>query len=139
MGEFWLRCSEIVGVFPVGGSIAMKTKPEVSATGRIVGTRITVWDVYQYIERGRNLEYIAGLLPLSLGELEAAVEFIEANRDYVVRVHREIEERIRRGNPPEIERKVEQTKRRMEQWLRERLASERSAGGSDNAAEGAAG
>lgn len=95
-------------------------KPEVAQNGRIAGTRITVWDVVHYLEHGRSLEYIAGVLPLSMDELKSAVGFIESNREYVYRVHEQIEERNRRGNPPEIQAKLVESEKRMKQWLENR-------------------
>jgi uncharacterized protein (DUF433 family) len=117
----------------------MKTKPEISSDGRIAGTRLTVWDVVPFLERGRSLEYIANVLPLSLEELEAAVEYIDANRDHVNEVHQQIEAQIRRGNSPEIECRVEQTRKRMEEWLRRRRENGDQSRESENATDGAAG
>jgi uncharacterized protein (DUF433 family) len=73
---------------------------------RIAGTRITVWDVLHYLENGRSPEYIAGVLPVTVEQVKATMRYIEENKEYVMAVHRQIEERIARGNPPEIEAKL---------------------------------
>jgi len=87
---------------------------------RIEGTRITVWDVLHYLENGRSVAEICRWLPITKEQVAAAIEYINDNREYVMDVHRRIEERNARGNPPEIEEKLAGTRRRMQQWLRER-------------------
>ncbi|REJ80307.1 MAG: DUF433 domain-containing protein [Planctomycetota bacterium] len=83
---------------------------------RIDGTRITVWDVFLYLEDGLSPEQIADVLPLSVSQVQAAIEFIDRNREYVLGGHRKIEERNARGNPPEIEEKLVKSRARMEAW-----------------------
>jgi uncharacterized protein (DUF433 family) len=86
----------------------------------IAGTRITVWDVYHYLERGRSAERIAEILNLSPEQVQATIQYIEENKDYVLEVHQQIEERIARGNPPEIESLRAASKLKMQAWLEER-------------------
>lgn len=88
---------------------------------RIDGTRITIYDIVHYLERGRSAEEIQAILPiLSLEQVQAAAQYIEEHKAYVMEVHRQIEERIARGNPPEIEVQREETQARMKAWLEER-------------------
>jgi uncharacterized protein (DUF433 family) len=87
---------------------------------RIDGSRITVWDVYLYTEHGWSDEQIRGVLPISQEQLEAAKLFIEQNREYVHEGHLRIEERNARGNPPEIEEKLKQSRAKMQAWLAQR-------------------
>jgi uncharacterized protein (DUF433 family) len=88
---------------------------------RIAGTRITVWDVYHYLEGGDwTPEQVTEVLPVTLEQVHAAMQYIEANKEYVLEVHRQIEERNARGNPPEVEAKVEETRKKMQAWLEER-------------------
>jgi uncharacterized protein (DUF433 family) len=88
---------------------------------RIAGTRITVFDVYHYLEDGDwTPEEIASVLSLSAEQLQAAVRYIEEHKAEVLEAHRQIEERNARGNPPEIEALREASRRKMEAWLRER-------------------
>jgi uncharacterized protein (DUF433 family) len=87
---------------------------------RIAGTRITIYDIVHYLEAGRSPEVIAGILPVTVEQVQCAIQCIEEHKDAVMAVHRQIEERIARGNPPEIEAKLEQTRRKMEEWLKQR-------------------
>lgn len=89
---------------------------------RIEGTRITVWDVLHYLENGRTNEEICQWLPITPEDVDAAKAYIVANHDYVMEVHRQIEERNARGNPPEVEEKLIGIRQRMQQWLRDRQA-----------------
>jgi uncharacterized protein (DUF433 family) len=89
---------------------------------RIDGTRITVWDVYLYLEHGCSIAEIRRWLPLTEEQVQAAIDFIEANREFVAEGHRRIEERNARGNSPEVEEKLKETRKRMQEWLRQRHA-----------------
>ena len=92
---------------------------------RIEGTRITVWDVYLYLEHGCSVEEIRRWLPLTEEQVHAAIDYIDANREYVLEGHRRIEERNARGNSPEIEEKLRQSRARIEEWRRQRQAATR--------------
>src|SRR5690349_5679570 len=72
----------------------------------LVGTRTTVYDVIPYLERGRSPEYIAAAMGHTTEQILALCRYIEEHREEVMEVHRRIEERIRRGNPPEIEERI---------------------------------
>jgi uncharacterized protein (DUF433 family) len=87
---------------------------------RIAGTRITVWDVLHYLERGRSHQEIAGILNLSEDQVRAAVEYIDEHRDEVLEVHRRIEERNARGNPPDIDEKLRESREKREAWQKQR-------------------
>jgi uncharacterized protein (DUF433 family) len=89
---------------------------------RVEGTRITVWDVFLYSEHGCSVDEIRRWLPLTVEQVNAAIDYIAANREYVLEGHRKIEERNARGNPPEIEEKMRQSRERMQEWLRQRRA-----------------
>jgi uncharacterized protein (DUF433 family) len=92
---------------------------------RIAGTRITVWDVYQYLEGGNWTPHqIAEILRLSLEQVHAAMRYIEENKEYVLEVHRQIEERNARGNPPEIEAMARESHLRLLKWLEEHRKGE---------------
>ncbi len=73
---------------------------------RLAGTRITVYDVVHYLEGGHSANYIALVLRLTLAEVRALIQYIEEHKEEVMAVHRQIEERIARGNPPEIEERM---------------------------------
>jgi uncharacterized protein (DUF433 family) len=89
---------------------------------RIVGTRITVWDVYLYVEAGCPVDEIAQELRISTDQVRDAIEFISRNRDYVAAGHQKIEDRNARGNPPEVEAQREKSAEKMRAWLEQRRA-----------------
>src|SRR5438132_7216190 len=81
---------------------------------RIDGLRVTVYDVLHYLEAGRTHKEIVDILPLTLEQVEAAVRYIDEHHDEVMAAHRRIEERLARGNPPEIEARARAGRGRME-------------------------
>ena len=79
-------------------------------TGRgpeIAGTRITVYDVIEYYKAGRHRDMIAAILSLSSDQVEAAIRYIEEHRDEVMASYEKNMERIRRGNPPELQARLD--------------------------------
>jgi uncharacterized protein (DUF433 family) len=72
----------------------------------LAGIRITVFDVIPYLQAGHSPTYIAAVLGLSTDEVLALMQYIEENREEVMAENRKIEERIARGNPPEIEARL---------------------------------
>ncbi len=100
-------------------------------TGRgpeIAGTRITVYDVIEYYKAGRHRDMIASLLSLSSQQVEAAIRYIEEHRDEVMADYERNMERIRRGNPPELQAKLDAGHERFLAMVRERReAKEREA------------
>ena len=79
-------------------------------TGRgpeIAGKRITVYDVIDYYETGRHRDMIADTLSLSSQQVEVAIRYIEEHRDEVMASYERNMERIRRGNPPELQAKLD--------------------------------
>jgi len=102
---------------------------------RIAGTRITVWDVYHYLESGHwTLAQIAEILRLSVEQVECTVRYIEDNKEEVLKVHRQIEERIARGNPPEVEAKLVGSRAKL-QRLRDELARKSAPEGANGASD----
>jgi uncharacterized protein (DUF433 family) len=88
--------------------------PVVIVKNRIDGLRITVYDVLHYLQAGRSHEEIADILPLTPEQVEAAVRYIEEHHDEVMAEHQRIEERLARGNPPEVEAHAKAGRARME-------------------------
>src|SRR5262245_9543701 len=109
---------------------------EIIVNNRIAGTRITVWDVLHYLEHGRSPEYIAGILPITVEQVRGTMQYIEENKEYVMAVHRQIEERIARGNPPEVEAKLAETRAKMRAWLDERQRAKSQEGNGDGHSAG---
>lgn len=88
----------------------MDTKPVVIEGPygpKIAGTRITIYDVYYYMVKGWHHSGIAGILGLSSHQVQEVIQYIEAHRDDVHAVHEEIEARNARGNPPEVQAKLD--------------------------------
>lgn len=79
----------------------------------IKGTRITVLNIIPYLEGGFSHEEIQDVLSLTPEQLAAALTYLDEHREELMAHHRRIEERNARGNPPEIEAKLEQTHRRL--------------------------
>gem|GEM_PF-1943382 len=86
---------------------------------RIAGTRITVWDVLHYLETGWSRPEIAATLHLSDAQLDAVARYIEDHKEELMAVHRQIEARKARGNPPEITAKLAQSSRKLQEWLKQ--------------------
>jgi uncharacterized protein (DUF433 family) len=72
----------------------------------LAGTRITVFDIVPYWRAGDSATYIATLLRLGTAQVEALIEYIKDHEEEVMAINQRIEERIARGNPPEIEEKL---------------------------------
>jgi uncharacterized protein (DUF433 family) len=92
-------------------------------TGRgpeIAGTRITVYDVLEYHKAGWHRDMIAAILSLSSRQVETAVQYIEEHRDEVMASYEKNMERVRRGNPPELQAKLDAGHERFLAMIRER-------------------
>jgi uncharacterized protein (DUF433 family) len=73
----------------------------------IAGTRITVYDVLDYHKTGWHRDMIADTLELSAQEVEVAIRYIEEHRDEVMADYEEMLARDARGNPPELQAKLD--------------------------------
>ena len=89
----------------------------IDVDGRIVGTRITIYDVLTYV--GRHPSSIAATLGVSTAQVRAALYYFTGNREEVLKHYRAALARIARGNPPEVEAKRRQTHERLMEKLRE--------------------
>ena len=92
----------------------------IQSNGKIAGTRISVYDIFYHLENGWQPADIGHFFSLSSEQVQAAVRYIDEHKAEVLAVHREIEERNARGNPPEIEAKLEESHLKLQAWLRER-------------------
>ena len=95
-----------------------KVRPMI-VKNRIAGTRITVWDVLHYLETGWSHPDIAKILHLSEAQVEAVARYIEAHKDALMAVHRQIEDRKARGNSPEIKAKLAKSRTKLQEWLKQ--------------------
>ena len=73
----------------------------------IAGSRITVFDVLDYLQEGWEPMEIAMFFRLSTRQVDAAVRYIEEHHAEVMDEYRRILERCARGNPPELQAKLD--------------------------------
>ena len=93
---------------------------KVGRTPRIGGSRITVYDILDYHKSGWHRDEIAALFDLSSRQVEAAIRYIEEHRDEVMAEYEEILARHARGNPPELDAKLNAAHERLQEMVRER-------------------
>jgi uncharacterized protein (DUF433 family) len=86
----------------------------------IIGTRITVYDVMDYLELGWHHTEIALLFRLSSDQVLAAVGYINEHREEVEAEYRKMLERDAKGNPPELQAKLDATHAKFGPLLEER-------------------
>jgi uncharacterized protein (DUF433 family) len=79
----------------------------IGGTPRIAGSRVNVYDVYYYTDRGYGPEWMAGFWRMPVECIHAALRYIDEHRDEVRSVHEAVEARNARGNPPELRAKLE--------------------------------
>ena len=86
----------------------------------IAGTRITVFDVLDYHKNGWHRDMIADTLSLSSLQVEVAIRYIDEHRDEVMADYAEMLARDARGNPPELQAKLDAGHERFLAMVRER-------------------
>jgi uncharacterized protein (DUF433 family) len=89
----------------------------------IAGTRITVYDILDYYESGWHRDLIADQFNLSSRQVEVAIQYIEDHRDEVMAAYQKIMERINRGNPPELQAKLDEGHERFQAMVKEMRAA----------------
>ena len=112
---------------------ATTTSPAIVNRGRgpeIAGTRITVFDVMDYLKDGWHRDRIAGLFRLSSRDIQAAIDYIEQHPDEVEAGYQNILERHRNYQyPPDVQARIERCRgaaRRKLEELRTRRSEETS-------------
>jgi uncharacterized protein (DUF433 family) len=98
----------------------------------IAGTRITVYDVLDYYKHGWSASRIACLFRLSTTEIQAAIDYIEGNKEEVIAAYARILERHRTYEYPEhvqsvIDRCRQSAERRLDEIRRRRAIEGRNA------------
>ena len=73
----------------------------------IKGTRITVYDILDYALECWSPERIASLFTLRTCQVEAAIEYIRHHKIEVLKDYITILERCERGNPPELQARLD--------------------------------
>ena len=80
----------------------------------LIGTRITVYNLLPYfLDPSVTEADIARSYDLTPEQIAAARAFVLNNADSVLAEHLKIEERLARGNPPEVREEAERAKRTM--------------------------
>ena len=65
---------------------------------QIEGHRLTVMDVFYYLRRGRDFNYIHRAMPsLTREQFDAVVEYVNEHHDELAEADRRVEERIQQG------------------------------------------
>jgi uncharacterized protein (DUF433 family) len=86
----------------------------------IEGTRITVYDVMDYLEEGWRYDQIAGLFRLPPDDIQAAIDYIETHKEDVAAAYQEILSRHRHVEySPEVQEKLAQNRQKLEAKLTE--------------------
>jgi uncharacterized protein (DUF433 family) len=86
----------------------------------IAGSRITVFDVLDYVQEGWDPMEIALFFRLSTRQVDLAVRYIEEHLGEVMEEYRRILERCARGNPPELQTKLDAGHEKFLAMVRER-------------------
>jgi uncharacterized protein (DUF433 family) len=77
----------------------------------IAGTRITVYDVMDYVTDGWHRDEIARLFRLSSRDIQAAFDYIEEHRDRVNAEYQRILERhLNYEYPPDVQEKLDHSR-----------------------------
>jgi uncharacterized protein (DUF433 family) len=92
---------------------------KVGLNPRIAGTRITVYTILEYVQEGWRPEDIAFWLNLTRNQVDAAIHYIEEHKEEVMAEYEKIMDRINRGNPPEIQAKLDAVQGRARAMLKE--------------------
>jgi uncharacterized protein (DUF433 family) len=94
----------------------------------IAGTRITVYDIWDYARAGHHHTYIAVILGLSSAQVLTALEYIETHKEEVLPDYEKILERVARGHPPEVQAKVDEIHAKYDTLWEERRKKARENG-----------
>jgi hypothetical protein len=93
-------------------------KDLVTPEGRLVDSRINCHDVYHYLKHGRPHTEIALALLISREEVLALIHYIVEHEEAVEANWQAFETMVAKGNPPEVEARLEASRRKLMQ-LRE--------------------
>ena len=86
----------------------------------IEGTRITVYDVVDYLQEGWRYDQIAGLFRLPPDDIQAAIQYIEAHKEEVMAAYWRILDRHRNVQyTPEVQAKLTCNRQKLQAKLAE--------------------
>jgi uncharacterized protein (DUF433 family) len=97
----------------------------------IAGTRITVYTILECQQDGWRPDLIAFWYHLRDDQVDAAIRYIEEHRAEVTADYRKIMDRIERGNPPELQAKLDAAHERLQAMVRLRRLSRAQVVGHD--------
>jgi hypothetical protein len=105
-------------------------KDLVNAEGRLLRIRINCHHVYDYLKHDRPHTEIALALQIYPEEVLALIHYIVEHEEEVEATWQAFEAKAAKGNPPEVEAKLVETRARMKAWLedRQRQRAEENAG-----------
>ena len=91
----------------------------------IAGTRITVYDIMDYLADGWHRDEIARLFRLSSRDIQAAIDYIEEHRNQVQAEYQRVLQRHRDYEyPPDVKEKLDRSRgtarKRLEEIRRQR-------------------
>ena len=92
----------------------------------IAGTRITVYDVLDYHKTVWHRDLIADTLSLSSPQVEVAIRHIEEHREELMADYEEMLARDARGNPTELQAKLDAGHERFLAMVRNRREAQNS-------------
>ena len=112
-----------------------RMKDLITPEGRLTDSRINCHDVYAYLKDDWSHTEIGLALGIFPEQVLALIHYIVEHEEEVEENYQLFEEQAAKGNPPEIEAKLVETRARMQAWLQERhqqrekeQSRERSAG-----------
>jgi uncharacterized protein (DUF433 family) len=79
----------------------------------IAGTRITVYTILDYLELGWHRDRIAIHFRLSSDQVQAAIDYVEANKEVMTDYQSILERCANARNPPEIEAKAKESRKKL--------------------------
>jgi uncharacterized protein (DUF433 family) len=86
----------------------------------IAGTRITMYDVLDYLQAGWRYDQIAGLFRLPPDDSQAAIQYIEDHKEEIMTTYQQILARHRHVQyPPEAEAKLARHRQKVQAKLAE--------------------
>lgn len=91
----------------------MSDEPIIHDRGRgpeIRGTRITVYDILDHHpDKGWTRQQLAELFRVSVEQIDAALRYIVEHREAVMRSYQKMLDAAARGNPPEVQAKLDES------------------------------
>jgi len=87
---------------------------------KIEGTRITVYTIFEDLQKGRSREWIAAMLGLSSRQVQAAIDYIEQHHDEVEAEYEKILERIHTGNSAAVQQRLLESREKFRKMMAHR-------------------